>query len=77
MNFTELSEESPFYNKKFDRKNEEYYQPKVSIYDNSKAFKAITSDPKLNALRKALINTMAESNSKLDNLHGLNKYKLP
>lgn len=77
MNFTELSEESPFYNKKFDRKNDEYYQPKVSIYDNSKAFKAITSDPKLNALREALINTMAESNSKLDNLHGLNKYKLP
>lgn len=77
MNFTELSEESPFYNKKFDRKNDEYYQPKVSMYDNSKAFKAITSDPKLNALREALINTMAESNSKLDNLHGLNKYKLP
>jgi hypothetical protein len=77
MNFTELSEESPFYNKKFDRKNDEYYQPKVSIYDNSKAFKAITSNPKLNALREALINTMAESNSKLDNLHGLNKYKLP
>lgn len=78
MNFSELSEESPFYNKNFDRNNvEEYYQPKKSMYDNSKAYNAIMNNPELKALRQALIDTMEESNSKLDNLHGLNKYKLP
>lgn len=77
MNFSELSEESPFYNKNFDRQNEEYYQPKKSLYDNSKAYNAIMNNPALKALRQSLIDTMEESNSKLDNLHGLNKYKLP
>ncbi|QOR57533.1 hypothetical protein [uncultured phage cr125_1] len=77
MNFSEISEESPFYNKNFDRTNDEYYQPKQSLYDNSKAYKSIMKNEELKELRLAIIDTMEESNSKLDNLHGLNKYKLP
>lgn len=77
MNFSEISEESPFYNKNFDRTNDEYYQPKMSLYDNSKAYKAVMQNKELKELRQAIIDTMEESNNKLDNLHNLNKYKLP
>nr|DAW32037.1 MAG TPA: hypothetical protein [Caudoviricetes sp.] len=51
MNFSEISEESPFYNKNFDRTNDEYYQPKQSLYDNSKAYKSIMKNEELKELR--------------------------
>lgn len=81
LNFSEISEESPFYNKNYDRKSEsnkdEYYQPKLSLYDNSKSFKKIMKYDGLSELRNALLDTMQLSQSKLTNMHGLNKYKLP
>lgn len=76
-NFSEISDESPFVNNKFDKTNDEYYQPKESLYDNKSKFKEVINNPALKALREALISTMQESNDKLDNMHGLNRYKLP
>lgn len=76
-NLSELSSESPFVNKNYKQDNDEYYQPKRSIYDNSKAYNEVMSNKALSELRKALIDTMEESNSKLNNLEYLNKYRLP
>lgn len=76
-NLSELSSESPFVNKNYKQDNDEYYQPKRSIYDNSKAYNKVMSNKALSELRKALIDTMEESNSKLNNLEYLNKYRLP
>lgn len=75
--FIELDEESPYYNKNYDRTSNEYYQPKRSLYDNSKAYRKVMEDSNLKALRQELINTMKESYAKLDNLHNTNEYKLP
>lgn len=76
-NLSELSSESPFVNKNYKHDNDEYYQPKKSLYDNSKEFNKIMSNKTLADLRQALINTMDESNSKLNNMEYLNKYRLP
>lgn len=83
----ELSEESPFLNKNYDITNDEYYQPKKSFidengnkvtkYDNSKEFNRIMNMKGMKELRQALIDTMKESNDKLNNLEYLNKYLLP
>lgn len=76
-NLSELSSESPFSNPNYDTTNDEYYQPKRSLYDNSKAFNKVMSNSKLKQLRQAIIDTMEESNQKLNNLENLNKYRLP
>ena len=76
-NFSELSEESPFFNKNYDPNIGEYYQPKKELYDNSAKFAEIKKDADLYALYNELISVMDESNQKLDNTMGLNKYKLP
>ena len=76
-NFSELSEESPFFNKNYDPNIGEYYQPKKELYDNSAKFAEMKKDADLYALYNELVSVMDESNQKLDNTMGLNKYKLP
>lgn len=76
-NFSELSEESPFFNKNYDPNIGEYYQPKKELYDNSAKFAEMKKDSDLYALYNELVSVMDESNQKLDNTMGLNKYKLP
>lgn len=76
-NLSELSSESPFVNKNYKQDNDEYYQPKRSLYDNSKEYNKVMSNKALADLRQALIDTMEESNSKLNNMEYLNKYRLP
>lgn len=77
LEFAEMSEESPFINKNYDLSNPEYYQPKRSIYDNSKAYNKVMQDSNLKALRDEIVNVIKQSNRKLNNLQGLNEYKLP
>lgn len=77
LEFAEMSEESPFINKNYDLSNPEYYQPKRSLYDNSKAYNKVMQNSNLKALRDEIVNVMKQSNSKLNNLQGLNEYKLP
>lgn len=77
IEFGEMSDESPFYNKNYDRSNPEYYQPKRKLYDNSKAYNKVMKDENLRNLRQGIIDTIHESNSKLTNRTGLNDYKLP
>lgn len=77
LEFAEMSEESPFINKNYDLKNPEYYQPKRSLYDNSKQYNKVMQDSSLKALRDEVINIMKQSNAKLNNLQGLSEYKLP
>lgn len=76
-NLAELSPESPFVNKNFDQTIDEHYQPKRSLYDNSKEYNKVMANANLAALREALINTIDESNAKLNNMEYLNKYRLP
>lgn len=77
LEFAEISEESPFINKNYDLSNPEYYQPKQSLYDNSKAYNKVMKDESLKALREEIINIMKQSNGKLNNIQGLSEFKLP
>lgn len=75
--FNELSDESVFANKNFDRSNPEYYQPKKDLYDNSTAYNRIQNNPELKALYDALLHLMEVSNNAMDDLKGLSKYRMP
>ena len=77
LEFAEMSEESPFLNKNYDLSNPEYYQPKKSLYDNTKEYNKVMQDKELRELREQIINIIKQSNRKLNNLQGLNEYKLP
>ena len=77
LEFAEMSEESPFINKNYDLSNPEYYQPKKSLYDNTKAYTKVMQNKELRELRQALIDTIKNSNKKLNNLQGLSEYKIP
>ena len=79
-NFSEISEDSPFFNKNFIREKEEegeYYIPKQELYDNSDAYNKIMDDPDMKALYEELVQTMEESNNDLTNLDRMSKYRLP
>lgn len=75
--YSELSQESKFYNKNYDEKANEYYQPKSSLYGNEKQFNELMKDPDVKALYSAILNTMDESNKKLPFLTKNDPYKLP
>ena len=77
LEFGEMSDESVFYNKNYDRSNPEYYQPKRSLYDNSKAYNSVMNNAALRELRQGILDAMNESNGKLINRNNLNQYKLP
>ena len=77
LEFAEMSEESPFLNKNYDLSNPEYYQPKKSLYDNTKEYNKVMQNKELRELREEIINVIKQSNRKLNNLQGLNEYKLP
>lgn len=72
-----LDEESEWVNPNFDRSASTYVQPKRSMYDNSKAYGFIQSIPELKELYDELLNTMHESNDKINFIEQADDYKLP
>lgn len=77
--WAEIDRESPFYDSRFTKYEDrgETVIPNPKYFDNSAAYKKITSDPKLKALYDALVDVMDLSNSKIGFLRYTNKYKLP
>lgn len=77
--WAEIDRESPFYDPRFTKYEDrgETVIPNPKYFDNSAAYKKITSDPKLKALYDALVDVMDLSNSKIGFLRYANKYKLP
>lgn len=75
--FSELSEDSQFYNKNYNENSDEYYQPKSSLYGNEKQFAELMKDKDLKALYSAILETIHESNEKLPFLTKNDPYKLP
>lgn len=81
--WSEISEDSAFYNEKFDNNDTQYLQPKKFdendnvLYDNSAAFNVVMSNPELKALHEAILSSMIESNTKLVFQQNLDPYKLP
>lgn len=77
--WAEIDRESPFYDPRFTKYEDrgETVIPNPKYFDNSAAYKKITSDPKLKTLYNALVDVMALANSKIGFLRYANKYKLP
>lgn len=77
--WAEIDRESPFYDPRFTKYEDrgETVIPNPKYFDNSAAYKKITSDPKLKALYDTLVDVMDLSNSKIGFLRYANKYKLP
>lgn len=77
--WAEIDRESPFYDPRFTKYEDrgETVIPNPKYFDNSAAYKKITSDSKLKALYDALVDVMALANSKIGFLRYANKYKLP
>ena len=77
--WAEIDRESPFYDPRFTKYEDrgETVIPNPKYFDNSAAYKKITSDPKLKTLYDALVDVMALANSKIGFLRYANKYKLP
>lgn len=73
----ELSENSPLYNPDYDSSSSEHYQPKRSLYDNSKAFDKIRNNPEMQRAYDYILDLMQELNSKINYLENANNYKLP
>lgn len=74
--YSTLDPSSKYANKEFDI-NGPALQPKRSLYDNSKAFKEITSKPELKALYDAIHDTMLEANKKISYMVATDNYKMP
>nr|UWF88419.1 MAG: ADP-ribosyltransferase [Bacteriophage sp.] len=77
--WAEIDRESPFYDPRFTKYEDrgETVIPNPKYFDNSAAYKKITSDPKLKTLYDALVDVVALANSKIGFLRYANKYKLP
>lgn len=73
--WVEIDKTSPFYNKNFNEKSEEFRQPKRSLYDNTANYNKVKGD--LKNLYDELVNVMLESNSKLPFLTYSRNYRLP
>ena len=78
MNWAEVNKNSPWYNNNFDESFPyEGFQPKKSLYDNSKEFAKIKANPKLLAYRQSILDTIKESNQKVSVLKNRNSLMLP
>lgn len=73
--WVEIDKTSPFYNKNFNERSEEFRQPKRSLYDNTANYNKVKGD--LKNLYDELVNVMSESNSKLPFLTYSRNYRLP
>ena len=74
--FSDIDENSQFYNKNFDRNDSHLVQPRSDLYDNSKQFDIINNNEKIKKLYDALIELMNRNNAKLPTSSDFN-YKLP
>lgn len=73
----ELDKDSELVNENYNFEDPEYYQPKKSLYDNSKAFKEATNTKQKKDIYDLIISTMSEANSKISYLKNRENYKLP
>lgn len=73
----ELDKDSELVNENYNFEDPEYYQPKKSLYDNTKAFKEATNTPQKKQIYDIIVNTMNEANNKIGYLKNRESYKLP
>lgn len=73
----ELDKDSELVNKNYNFEDPEYYQPKKSLYDNTKAFKEATNTKQKKEIYNLIVNTMNEANAKISFLKKRESYKLP
>lgn len=73
----ELDKNSDMINPNYNFEDSEYYQPKKSLYDNSKAYKEATKTKEQREIYKTIVNTMDEANDKLSFMSKRDNYRLP
>ena len=73
----ELDKNSKIINPNYDFSDPEYYQPKASLYDNSKAYEAATKTKAQQDIYKIIVDTMNEANSKISYMSVRDNYRLP
>lgn len=74
--FSDIDQNSSFYNPNFNRNDAHLIQPRGDIYDNSKQWNVINNNEKIKNLYDALIELMNRNNAKLPTNSEFN-YKLP
>ena len=73
----ELDKDSEMVNKNYNFEDPDYYQPKRSKYDNTKAFKEATKTKGQKKIYDRITKVMEESNDKIGFIGKKDKYKLP
>ena len=73
----ELDKNSSMINPNYNFEDAEYYQPKKSLYDNSKAFEEATKTKEQKDIYKTIVDTMDEANSKISYMSKRDNYRLP
>lgn len=73
----ELDKNSDMINPNYNFEDSEYYQPKKSLYDNSKAYEEATKNKAQEKIYNTILDTMNEANSKLSFMSKRDNYRLP
>lgn len=73
----ELDKNSNLINPNYNFEDPEYYQPKKSLYDNSKAYAEATKSDAQKKIYNLIVDTMDEANSKLSYMSKRDNYRLP
>ncbi len=73
----EVDKTSPLVNPNFDFSDQEYEQPKKSLYDNSMAYEEATKTPEQRYIYELIKNTITEANEKIGFMVNRDPYKLP
>lgn len=73
----ELDKDSELINPNYDFNNPEYYQPKKSLYDNTKAYNEAIDTKEKKEIYNLIVSTIEEANDKIPFLSKNDKYKLP
>ena len=73
----ELDKNSNLINPNYNFEDPEYYQPKKSLYDNSKAYNEATKTNEQKKIYKLIVDTMDQANSKLSYMSKRDNYRLP
>lgn len=73
----EMDKNSDLINPKYNFEQNEYYQPKRELYDNTEAYKEATKTEQQKEVYKYITDTMSEAYSKLGYISKPDIYKLP
>lgn len=74
--FSDIDEDSEFYNKQFDRNSSQFVQPREDQYSNQKQWDVINNNENIKNLYDCIVDLLSESNRKLPSESDFN-YKLP